>query len=304
MIIGSIHRRLLLVLPHHRLLVVMAGRSRSFYTSETFVPMRLGRNVSIVNGRRRRLFASISSAVPDDTTATNRSPRGTTSSFSTTTNSSSNNDDKNDQQKQKSPLSSSSAAPAASVLNPLPNFDDAREAYGAKTMKELARAMLSLHVCRFPLIVTHAKTLHNFSRRFLGDWITDTALQMSLFGHFCGGTDEVRIRPKIAQLERAGIGSILDFAAEDDVESDEDNKNKNHNDTASPSNSNSSSPKSTLADRIVVDNTPNSRVYEYETEQQCDRHVETFKRCIRAVKTLEKDGFAAVKVGFLLMTLV
>jgi hypothetical protein len=298
MIIGSIHRRLL-VLPHHRL-VVVAGRSRSFYTSETFVQMRLGRNLSIVNGRRRRLFASISSVL-DDTTATHRSSSGTLSSSTTNNGNSSNNDKKNDQKK-KSPLSSSSAA-TTSLLNPLPHFDDSQEAYGAKTMSELARAMLSLHVCRFPLIVTHAKTLHNFSRRFLGDWITDTALQMSLFGHFCGGTDEVRIRPKIAQLERAGIGSILDFAAEDDLESDEDNKNKNKNDTATPSNnSNSSSPKSTLADRIVVDNTPNSRVYAYETEQQCDRHVETFKRCIRAVQTLDKDGFAAVKVGFLLMS--
>jgi hypothetical protein len=300
MIIGSILQRRLLVLPHHRLGVVVAGRSRSSYKSETFVHMRLGRNLTIVNGRRRRLFASISSVLDD--TATHRSSSGTLSSSITNNGNSSNNDKKNDQKK-KSPLSSSAAA-AASVLNPLPHFDDSQEAYGAKTMTELARAMLSLHVCRFPLIVTNAKTLHNFSRRFLGDWITDTALQMSLFGHFCGGTDEVRIRPKIAKLERAGIGSILDFAAEDDLESDEDNKNKNHNSATPSNNSNSSSPKSTLADRIVVDNTPNSRVYAYETEQQCDRHVETFKRCIRAVQTLEKDGFAAVKVGFLLMTLI
>lgn len=160
--------------------------------------------------------------------------------------------------------------------NPMPDFGDAKEAYAKKSMTELARAILSLHLCQFQWIVRNARPLHSFSRRFLGDWITDTALELTLFGHFCGGTDEIKMKPKIANLEEAGIGSILDFAAEDDGE---ESSNKS------------------AADRIIDENVPKVRVYEYETEQKCDRHVDTFKRCIRAVKTMEKDGFAAVKVS-------
>ena len=48
--------------------------------------------------------------------------------------------------------------------------------------------------------------------------MTDTILKYTFFGHFCAGEDEKRIQPAIRALEKAGIGSILDYAAENDGE--------------------------------------------------------------------------------------
>lgn len=39
------------------------------------------------------------------------------------------------------------------------------------------------------------------------------------------------------------------------------------------------------------------RVYDYQSERQCDAHVDTFTECIHAVKDVTPEGFAAIKVG-------
>ena len=161
--------------------------------------------------------------------------------------------------------------------NPIPDFGDAQSAYRSKSNVELARAWLSFSLCRVRPLVRFSEPLLKYSRKVFGDWIVDSGLQMTLFGHFCAGTDEKSIQPVIQKLEQAGVGSILDFAAEDDGESE---------------------PKSSkiLADVIVHDEKPKVRVYDYESEAQCDRHVETFRKCIQDVADLQSDGYAAVKV--------
>lgn len=39
-----------------------------------------------------------------------------------------------------------------------------------------------------------------------------------------------------------------------------------------------------------------ARIYDYKSEKQCDRHVEIFKECIRSVRDVSPNGFAALKV--------
>lgn len=39
-----------------------------------------------------------------------------------------------------------------------------------------------------------------------------------------------------------------------------------------------------------------AREYSYEDEEQCDRHLKVFQKCIHDAASLSKDGFAAVKV--------
>ena len=90
--------------------------------------------------------------------------------------------------------------------------------------------------------------------------------------HFCAGEDEKRIQPVIAELRQNGIGGILDYAAENDVE---------------PAPNQPTTP--------AEFNQP-VREYTYESEAACDRHVEVFRSCIRSVANVSPEGFAAIKV--------
>ena len=38
------------------------------------------------------------------------------------------------------------------------------------------------------------------------------------------------------------------------------------------------------------------QTYDYESEAQCDKHVETFLHCIKDVESFGPDGYAAVKI--------
>ena len=47
--------------------------------------------------------------------------------------------------------------------------------------------------------------------------MTNSLLKSTFFAHFCAGEDEERIAPRIKALQSAGVGSILDYAAEADL---------------------------------------------------------------------------------------
>ena len=177
-------------------------------------------------------------------------------------------------------LSSTTSAASSSPpdpKNPVPDFNDFRAAYESKSSSELMRAAFCFRLSRMSLLVNNAETLLRGSRAILGTTFTNFMLKQTLFGHFCAGEDRVTIRPVLKDLDSVGIGSILDYAAENEGEPEA----------------------STVA---PVDPAPNAlrrvREYDYESEAQCDRHVETFKKCINDVQSLgfEKDGYAAVKV--------
>lgn len=167
--------------------------------------------------------------------------------------------------------------PAADCLQKIPDFTDAKAAYEAKTNMELFRALIVFQLCRIPFIVEHSETLLRVSRKILGGTLTDALLKATMFGHFCAGEDEKGIQPVLLKMQKSGIGSILDYAHEDDGESNE-------------------SPPPLSADAVFQEANNQVRVYDYESEHQCDKHVGTFKKCINAVKNLDADGYAAVKV--------
>lgn len=157
-----------------------------------------------------------------------------------------------------------------------------------------------------PIFVRHAEPLLRRTRCVVGDTITDRLLKASLFGHFCAGENETEIQNPIHALQRAGIGSILDFAAEDDVAPSGSSSSSSSSCAGAvtpPSSATSSftaavvdAQQPNAADTITSDQPPIVRVYDYESEAKCDRHVHTFRKCIQDVATLQSDGFAAVKV--------
>ena len=77
-----------------------------------------------------------------------------------------------------------------------------------------------------------------------------------------------------------GIGSILDYAAEADIEDSQEEK-----DISSSSSSSSSK-----------DDVHSARQYTYSTEEQCDANAKIFTDAIRAVHNVTPDGFAAIKI--------
>jgi proline dehydrogenase len=180
----------------------------------------------------------------------------------------------------------------SSLLNPRPNFEDHQAAFESKSTPQLVRAALSFGLCRVPVLARNAEPLLKASRAVLGDRVTDALLRATLFGHFCAGVDEAEIQRPIMDLQKAGIGSILDYAAEDDGTAHGGGGSGGGVGASSASVLSSPSP----ADAITAGKPPVGRVYDYESEVRCDLHVETFKKCIRDVATLQSDGFAAVKV--------
>lgn len=166
---------------------------------------------------------------------------------------------------------------------PVPDFDNAKAAYESKSNMELVRAMAVFQLCRIPFLVRHSETMLSVSRKIVGGTIQDALLKATLFGHFCAGEDEKRIRPVCLSMQESGIGSILDYAHEDDGSGSETTDAQK---AAAPMD----------VDTVFYESEPKIRMYDYESEKNCDRHVDTFKRCINAVQTLDADGYAAVKI--------
>jgi proline dehydrogenase len=75
------------------------------------------------------------------------------------------------------------------------------------------------------------------------------------------------------QLYRNGVGGILDFAAEDDVDHEDGPASR-------------SEPRDTIV----------ARTYNYDTEAACDSHTRVFLQSIAAAAQGQGQGFAAVKV--------
>lgn len=173
------------------------------------------------------------------------------------------------------------STPGSPKKLPVPDFSDAKAAYESKSTMELLRAMVVFQLCRIPFLVKHSETLLSTSRKIIGGTIQDAVLKATLFGHFCAGEDEKRIQPVILNMQKSGIGSILDYAHEDDGSSAEEQQEN---------------PTTLDVNTVFQEANTKVRVYDYESEQQCDRHVDTFKKCINSVKNLDADGYAAIKV--------
>jgi hypothetical protein len=164
--------------------------------------------------------------------------------------------------------------------NPMPDFGDAEAAFRHKNTLDLYRSAFTFGICQIPVLVRYADGLLRLSRRIIGDWATDAFLKATLFGHFCAGTNRDNIRPAIHALEQVGIGSILDYAAEDDGETPTPKRLQPTPDTAEARLSESDTlpyPDSDTRKRTRV------RVYDYTSEAVCDQHVQHFVQCIRDV---------------------
>lgn len=163
---------------------------------------------------------------------------------------------------------------ASSSAKPAVDFSDTKAAFQAKSTTELLTGMLVFSLCKVRPLVERAEPLLKLSYKLLGSGATNLLLRKTFFGHFCAGEDEETIRPVIHKLEKHGVGSILDYAAENDIATES-------NEIAIPA--------STTEGKVKA------RVYDYQSEKVCDEHMNTFERAIKSVHNVSPTGFAAIK---------
>lgn len=143
------------------------------------------------------------------------------------------------------------------------NFNDVEQAFKSKSNMDIVRALLVFRLCSFRWLVKNSKKLLDMSYKVLGVGITHWGLKQTFFGHFCAGESADEIQPKIDRLEASGIGAILDYAAEADVQEPTGGQ---------------------LAQGSG-----------YEGEAECDANAKICLSCIEAAGR-RPDGFAAIKL--------
>lgn len=172
--------------------------------------------------------------------------------------------------KDSSPLHVADSSVAATGVN----FDDPKQCFQSKSSVDLVRSLAVFSICQTQLLVKHAEVLMLLSYRLFGHSFTNFFLKRTFFGHFCAGEDADLIRPTVEYLQSNGVGAILDYAAEVDIQEQQ---------------------KAVEAEESTTELEVLSRTYDYQSEAQCDAHVETFENCIRAVYNVAPTGFAALK---------
>lgn len=165
--------------------------------------------------------------------------------------------------------------PVSASSTPTVDFNDTRVAYSAVSTLDLLRGVLVFKLCSIRPLVNHADLILRRAYSVFGRSLTEAVVRQTFFKHFCAGETATTIRPRVESLRRAGVAGILDFAAEADI------------------NQMVQEPATTAA---YKEGEIQCRVYDYQSERQCDAHVKTFLECIHAVKDVTPEGFAAIKV--------
>lgn len=85
---------------------------------------------------------------------------------------------------------------------------------------ELWRAYIVLTTSSIGGVAKYSDTLMKLSERLLGDRLTYAIVRRTFFAHFCAGETAQEVAPITEKLMKYGVGGILDYAAEGDVDAD------------------------------------------------------------------------------------
>ncbi|KAK9391471.1 proline dehydrogenase 1 mitochondrial [Crotalus adamanteus] len=180
------------------------------------------------------------------------------------------------------------------------NFSDAREAFRSKTSGQLLRGLLVLRLCALEPLVQRAEQLMHLSQKLLGQWLFEKLMKLTFYGQFVAGEDQEAIKPLIRHNRAYGVGSVLDYSVEEDLTSEEAKK-KELDSCVSAFEKETGKQREKrysvhhkFGDRR--DGVTGARTYFYADEAKCDRHMETFVKCIEASGGSSKDGFSAIKL--------
>lgn len=109
------------------------------------------------------------------------------------------------------------------------------------------------------------------------------------------GEDQEAIKPVISNLEKFGVGAILDYSVEEDLSENETKgqMGKNPDESLDPADEHAQyKPHVEFADRRK--GVYSARTYFYEGEEECDTRLNTFLKCIDAAGI--KDVYIIIHV--------
>ncbi|KAJ7309586.1 hypothetical protein JRQ81_007638 [Phrynocephalus forsythii] len=180
------------------------------------------------------------------------------------------------------------------------DFEDGQEAFRSKSTAELARGFLVLRLCSLGPLVEHADKLMHLTQKLLGRSLFETLMKMTIYGQFVAGEDQEAIKPLIRHNRAHGVGSVLDYSVEEDLTPEEAEKKELDSCTSAFEKETGKqrekrySVHRKFGDRR--DGVVSARTYFYADEAKCDRHMDTFLKCIEASGGSSEDGFSAIKL--------
>jgi proline dehydrogenase len=130
-----------------------------------------------------------------------------------------------------------------------------------------------------------------WSKRLFTPYLVNFVVKNSFYQQFVAGADAEGIRPVMEHLERNGIHSVLDYAAEDDVDEE-----------TGVAQSRALGGISSAEDLRI--STVVARTYRYEDEEACDKRMNNFLKSIKAAGSVDRQGFTAIKVTALGMPML
>ena len=167
------------------------------------------------------------------------------------------------------------------------DFNDTKITFQSKSFSELLRGYFVFQICTIPFLVSNSEKLIKTSYNLLGKTLTDFSLKLSFFSHFCAGRNTEEIGIVIKEFEKNGIGSILDYAAEADIEEEEGSGGGGGSDKKGIKHETSDEQK-----KVQV------RTYDYKNEALCDQRTKVFEDCLisaHKVKGNRSNAFVAIK---------
>lgn len=113
----------------------------------------------------------------------------------------------------------SPATKADSIDNP-----DPRVAFEGKTMSDLVLSLFVYKLCSLSFLMDAAPSILSFLEALHVAVPAYWIIKKTIFKQFCGGEDREDVVPFMHELQKAGIGSILDFSIEADLPAEGDTR--------------------------------------------------------------------------------
>ncbi|KAH0551816.1 proline dehydrogenase 1, mitochondrial [Cotesia glomerata] len=180
-------------------------------------------------------------------------------------------------------------------------FSDPVAAFKSKSMKELIRAYVCFQLCSFDYVVENNAKIMKIAQNILGEKIFTYLMKSTFYGHFVAGEDEIHIRPTLDRLRQFGVKPLLDYSVEEDLSKEEAERREVKASISEAGDENKEGTikkyhlEKSFADRRYK--VSSARTYFYLNEASCERNMDIFIKCVKAVSTASVGtGMIAIKL--------
>lgn len=180
------------------------------------------------------------------------------------------------------------------------DFEQTQEAYKSKDSLELLRSLVVFKLCSYDFLVDKNKEITALGQKVLGRTLFNKVMKMTFYGQFVAGEDHVAIKPLLRKNQAYGVGSVLDYSVEEDIDPEEIQQKEPCVSAADTSSLGADHGEEQYKVHSELGNchgeVTGAPTYFYADEAKCDRHMETFIKCIKASGGTSMDGFSAIKM--------